>query len=439
MSIMLSAMSILFAIIVARRTGLVSPTGVVTALFAGNISSFFLIEYIKENADIALVHSYKFSRSYLEGYSDFAIYYFVAMILIASFGIAASKNSRERSKFNPIIITGTQPQIVTTFLFCTLIAYVFVHSVVTEFAFLKPYTTYLALRDPRYFGITNPAFAVMHSVVGVVGVASSLALYIAIKSKRGLLVFIATAVFLYFSAYQAASLSRWLVVQIAIFVALALSDRSLRLHPATLILLILIPAAYFGALNGRSSQTLGIGAFISGIFSGATAEFWIHSLSNVFGGGLVFSEAATRVSTTYPLIFKATSFSPLPSFVDGFSSLKAIHEVRINIYGPFSTYAELYWFGPHWGFLFFLITGASIFVTQRAWDWVTTSSNARILVMASFGLTVYGHLFSHQYPVRSSLRWIVFAGALAIAALLAESAARRRKSPSGSSVTTAVP
>ncbi|TGY93149.1 hypothetical protein [Marinicauda pacifica] len=426
-ALLLAILSIFVLLICNKRYGLISPSGMVISLIILNIIGFVLVEFYKIHSDSQIIHSYKFDYSYIPIQMPFIIYYSIALL----FFIFISELSRAR-KQSPARFAFSIPRTKSTFIISffaisSLLIVAGIHAIITDMSFLKTYNLYLQLRDPRFFNIDNRALQVIHGSVGFLGFISAGALFLSIKLRNIILVTMSIIVFSYFGAFQAASLSRWLALQIGFLVLLLLSDNKTRTNIITIIGLFAAPAAYFGAMNGRDSNDLGIGAFFQGIFSGASSDFFIHTIANIFGGGLVFSEAATRSGTTYPFIFKILSFSPLPSAIDNFQSVRAIHDVRINIFGPFSTYAELYWFDPQWLILFLIITGASLYTSQRAWNISSNKLSTRVLALLSFSMTVYGHLFTHQYPIRSSLRWIIIAGILGCISIYIEHKDQRSK------------
>ena len=404
-------------IIAIRRFGLVSPFGIVLTLLSANVLCFFIIEFIKAASDEYFIHSYKFSRSYLESSSPFLITYTTTILILIISSLSFGRAKSGASLYFDSYLFRSRRAFVANFAIVALLTLlVLIHAYITKMAFLQPYGVYLALRNPDYFGISSYLLRIMHANIGMIGILSSVVLYLSFKSKNPILIFLSLLCFAYFATYQAASLSRWMSLQIAVFLMLSYSDKSMRVRPWTLALYIIAPSTYFGVMNGRNYSDLGVASFFQGVMQGASSHFLVYTVSNLFGGGLVLSEAALKAGTSYPLVFKVLSFSPLPSFIDKFQEVRAIYDVRINVYGPFSTYAELYWFGALWYALFMLIVVVSLRQSEKAWRLNGGGLVVKGLAILSFALTAYGHMFTHQYPIRSSLRWIILSGIIGFAA-----------------------
>jgi hypothetical protein len=95
------------------------------------------------------------------------------------------------------------------------------------------------------------------------------------------------------------------------------------------------------------------------------------------------------------------SFSPFPSLIDGFNSVRWAEE-RIISTGPFNNFAELY----HFGWMY--IIGYAVFFTYALYMltrwWRRYRGGFAFVVVAP----MYYALFSmHYYPLRHSTRWIL--------------------------------
>ena len=150
--------------------------------------------------------------------------------------------------------------------------------------------------------------------------------------------------------------------------------------------------------------------FFLTIFSGKFFDIGYYTFLpfNFFGGGFVMAEIFQRSNLYYPICTKILSFSPFPSFIDGFSSLLSF-EHRVYTYGPFSSFAEAYQFG--WGYLAFLLLFLSMLVYQTTKMW---RNNPTILSFFFLVPYYYSIIRMQAYPIRNVFRILLLALILAI-------------------------
>lgn len=395
------------------------PGIVVATILAANILAFYLIQFLQLADLIHIEHSYKYKRIYLGEEYPF-LFTFGAIILgiclpyLGSRQVSYSSSAKTKKENTRYYITSA-----SFILFFVSIA----HAMESNFAFLGSYTTYLAYRDPESLGISTDIIQIFHANIGSIGVI--LSAFIGISFRRYWMAFFFSIFpYVYILMFETAVMSRWLVIQLIIPAVIIGMRSKYRWIILPAVVLTLVPV-YAAVIESRSENVLGVETVVAAILGGASlsSEFVVSTIGNIFGGGLNASEAALKVSVEYPADYMALSFSPLPSAIDGFDSINHLYQVRINIYGPFNTFIEAYWFGWPWFILFAAIT----LWTTRKNDRLALAkagSSSITFVVPSI-LLYYGIFFSTQYPIRNSIRWIIFSGL--IAAVLARSNRKKKE------------
>ncbi len=423
-------LGLLILLFSVKRSGAISPIGVVAMMVYANMVVFYVTEVMKQGAssELILSHNYKFLRSYGDSAMGFYLMYTFLLLFFAMIAIFAGKKPPQLEQIEISENQGPKrPPWFLTLFSSLLFLYVLIHIAMTELKFLEPYTVYLELRDATYYGLNNALSRSLHANIGIVGVVSAAILYLGLNSRSRLTVLFATTCFLYVALFQLVSHSRWLIVQLVILLVLLQADRRLKNGSLSVILLLTIPFFYLIALQARSATELGVDAVFNVSLSNYSYVDLINILANIFSGGLVFSEAAGLSAADYSIQYKILSFSPVPSAIDGFHAYRS-EEARINIYAPFSAIVEAYRFGPFGLATLFGLVGCSLWFTQKLWNLPEYRRNHATTGFANlcFGLTLYAHLFLHQYPLRNGSKWIWFALVFALIGLFL--AGRRKRS-----------
>lgn len=405
-----AAILALFLLAFMRRR--LCPSLVGAAILAANIAVYYLVQWLQLANAIHIEHSYKYRDTYLG--EEFP------MLLTLGAAIAILSALSLRAPTEPDIPASPIPEakprqniaVLAFVLACCLLT--LVHAIQSNIVFLAPYDTYLSFRDPATIGVEGALVELFHRNLGTIGVLLGVILATSSLARNPTTILYALIPYLYILAFEAASISRWLIVQLLV-PGIILATRSRQRVAILIALALLIIPLYNALLVVRNSDILGIGSLLSATVSlpPLTLDFAVDSLGNIFGGGLNIAEAARRIEVSYPLEFKLLSFSPFPSAWDGFDAW-ASHGARINIYGPFNAYAEAYWM--RWIWVTFLL--AIIAFSATANDRLDRLRRQGLvnppLATLCHVLFYYGILLSTQYPLRSSLRWIVIAGIGAI-------------------------
>jgi hypothetical protein len=411
MNYVLAVIILGFWLAVMLRAKYISPSLVAASILSANILSFYIIQFSQLFDLIRIEHSYKYKKLYIGNEYPFLITFgFVVLLLCASHLRREFRGGVLEKKLR---ISRNGGAGVATAFSTACFGLSMLHALSTNLVFLGEYNVYLQWRDPSSVNITNDLVAFFHGNMGAVGVVLGVIIASSTRRTWGTTT-LALFPYSYILLFEAASISRWLVVQLAI-PAIILSFRTrYRIFLIPILVVLLVPV--FAALKDvREERVLGIDVLLSSITTGVSVngDFIVDAIGNILGGGLVVSEAAERTGITYPGQYVALSFSPLPSAIDGFDRWRS-YEQRINIYGPFNVYSELYWMGWPW-YLFYL---SIVFYSARQCDIVEVGRRSGLvpplMALAPAVLLYYGVLLGTQYPLRNSLRWIVISYLIAL-------------------------
>ncbi|MCG9736455.1 hypothetical protein L1D51_21095, partial [Pseudoalteromonas shioyasakiensis] len=106
---------------------------------------------------------------------------------------------------------------------------------------------------------------------------------------------------------------------------------------------------------GRGQSTQGISAIseqFSLVWDVGIFNVFFMSLYNLAEGGLNIANSFL-IDQRHSELYKILSFSPLPSFIDGFSSISETESIRLHTYVPMSGISEVYLFGGVYPFVFY--------------------------------------------------------------------------------------
>lgn len=384
------------------------PGIVVATILAVNILSFYLIQFLQLADLIHIEHSYKYKSIYLGDEYPFLLTFGSVIFAICLPYLRRSLRGGVSEKSEQKVNRNAE-YYVTTASFVLFFISIF-HAFESNFAFLGNYTTYLAYRDPENLNITNDIIQVFHANIGSVGVILSVIVGISFK-RYWAAFFFSILPYIYVLLFEAAVMSRWLVIQLIVPVAIV----SMRSRYRWVIMLLAMGAVvpiYAAVIDSRSERVFGIETVAATVFEGAnlSGEFFVSTIGNIFGGGLNASEAALKLNVSYPTNYMVLSFSPLPSVIDGFDEINHLYQVRINVYGPFNAFIEAYWFGWPW----FILFAGIIIWTARANDrlYLAKVGSSSIVSIIPSALLYYGIFFSTQYPLRNSVRWMILSAIL---------------------------
>lgn len=213
----------------------------------------------------------------------------------------------------------------------------------------------------------------------------------------------------YAFAFSLAVYSRYLMVYVFVFFMGRVFSRgsggagaSLSFAAYTAVIL----ACFVLALAGRGNATQGLASVSAVVGAIDPSQLgWLAAKlgATSFDAGTSFANSL-RYGPVYDAVYQALSFSPLPSFLDGFDAHAM--EQRINVYVPFSAFGEVVHF--HW------LAAPALFLACWAATRQLTLGFFRDgdpLAAALFPVFLVALLKLQTYPVRASFR-IVLAIAL---------------------------
>jgi hypothetical protein len=387
-----------------RRVGF-SPGFVASVMLALSMKAFIFIEYIKsKKAVVGLTysHSYKFQSSYADVEFEALFWYFVFFTLVFTATILGSKKAKFKpSKNYSSVLTGLP---IITIIF-VLTCY---HALITKMKWIYSYDKYLILRDPNYYGVSDIFGSIIIQNISLIGLIASVCIAGYIGKKISISKLICSFVFVYSFFFQIINLSRWAplyLILLSLFLLLRNQGRD-KLKARLLCLFSIV--IYFLIIMGRDSESFGFSSIFAIDLSGLESlqVLLINLIGNIFGGVIVFAHTLTLWPAKYPILYKLLSFSPLPSFIDNFSSIRDA-QVRINVYGPYNSIAEAYWFGANYFVVFNAFVATCVYYVERFW-WKVKNLNKGIYKgYFAFFLMTFAFFMINQYPLRNSLRWLV--------------------------------
>jgi hypothetical protein len=378
-----------------RRVG-ISPGFIVSSMLAISIQTFISIEYVKSTkavVGLSTSHSYKFQSSYANVELKALLWYafFFTLVFIAT--ILGSK----RAKFKPSGLT--RARLHNRPVIAILLALTCYHALITKMKWIYSFDEYLILRDPNYYGVSDMFGSLIIYNVSLIGLLASILTvgYVGKSISTGKV--LCSIIFLYNLSFQFINLSRWAALYLG-FISLLLFLRNHRRDKAKAFLIsILSIVIYYLIMVGRERFETNLTGF-------STFELlFINSIANIFGGVIVFAHTLTLSPATYPSLYKFLSFSPLPSIIDNFSSIRDA-QVRINKYGPYNSIAEAYWFGANYFLAFFAFVATCVFYIEKFW-WKAKNLNfGTYKAYSAFIFLTFSFFMINQYPLRNSLRWL---------------------------------
>ena len=227
---------------------------------------------------------------------------------------------------------------------------------------------YLALADTSRNGMGGGLGAFLNNALRPLAMPAFL---LAALRPRGARRVLLAAVCLYALAFSLAVFSRFLMVYLFVYLLgrILAEPGPRRSVPGALarlagrgVLGASILLAFLIAMAGRGEalQGLGVVGQAAGRLDWELVSRLVPTfLTTTFDGGLSFANAL-RLGPVYDPEYQILSFSPFPSFLDGFSESQAKLAPRINAFVPVSAYGELAHFHWGWAALFGLIAAAAV-------------------------------------------------------------------------------
>jgi hypothetical protein len=230
-----------------------------------------------------------------------------------------------------------------------------------------------------------------------------------------------------FSIIQRQRFTFWLLLPACIwFMTVALaghSRNSVVFATVTAAVLALFFAAMAVAnlsnsLSGRSSGTHGVEAL--GSYLSYTSEIGVEDagrfFTNLFEGAYSQGEVFYYAGIQHNEMYKLLSFSPLPSFLDGFDAILNT-EIRFHYYVPMGATGEVLLFGPGYTAAYFAVVLLAYYAVTKAFlrrqSYVTLgilclfilASHVQFAYPTRWGFRIFLFCIVAAYLSRFKLRW----------------------------------
>ncbi len=181
------------------------------------------------------------------------------------------------------------------------------------------------------------------------------------------------------------------------------------LRPSVLVAATVGMYVIVAALAGRGTGMFGLENFFLQLASPLKGQLGTSNIiANLFQGALSTGDGLV-LGGGFSEQYKLLSFSPLPSFIDGFDRIREASEIRLGPVCPMSAVAELANFGPaYWlaysvGYISMVAFINSRFVVTRT---------SPVMVMAANGLFTIFSIVGFTYPLRNVSRMFVYISVL---------------------------
>lgn len=168
------------------------------------------------------------------------------------------------------------------------------------------------------------------------------------------------------------------------------------------IMVVVAAISLLGSLGGRITDRHGLSTLpetvLMPLMGSDVFDNVIQGLMDFCQGSVVTAESF-EVPADFDLRYKILAFSPLPSFIDGYSSIRADSQFRLHDYVPMSGVGEVWHFG--WPYACFLIIIWTVFVRAHA---AIAEKVPVVFIICNFLITFSVYMM-FSYPVRNALRY----------------------------------
>lgn len=296
-----------------------------------------------------------------------------------------------------------------------------IHFMEADLSGIWQYNRYLEIRSSEFLGIFTPIGRIIHQNYLNVFLISALAISIAVHNNAFVVLLLSIFPFMYFLMIAAAQHSRAAVVAF-VLIGGVLFMKGTRFILVGLFFLLIAFFLYLVALETRTEGSQYNGSYgLERVLDIAGGEIDWSSYS--FGGSMkkiIFNFSVAPFNLAYylksgapeqaNLEYAIKSFSPFPSFLDGFSSLRSRYQLRHTAYAPFSSIVEAISFGIPYLLFYVLAVFFAFWLCFRVFfeDKILGFFCSAPLYLAIFYQTSYPVRHTFKYVVLSSLLcWLV--------------------------------
>jgi len=406
------AVEVVLIIIALKRFGFAPLPGLALIYFlVAQISLTLVYQGLAFNA---FMESYSRGGVYTYYFQTMMLYFAASLLVVVSFWGGMFRKGAQRVGSIHVDITRFATVMPTINIaigsFAALILLIF--AMVADWDTIWSNYRYLAMTKPDV--ITVPSLGIIANLLPFIGIIAGVLAAINIAMQRPIPSIIFTVMWVMISLFFVASHQRVSILPpVAMLVVLSM----VATRPFRIIKILTACYAVFAhatALLGRGSTAHhGLSSLFEAYDQVSSTGFYdlaTRLLLNLTEGVFVVAEGFAR-NAEYPQIYKVLSFSPLPSFIDRFSDINRLYQVRLSVYAPFSGVTEAYFFGAGYVVLLIGIYLGSFWVYRRVME------RNKYLGLAVGLLILLATIQIFAYPLRNSLKPLWVGNIVGIAAL----------------------
>lgn len=392
-----------------RRASLFFPSSVFLLYTYISCVIFYIVRVNELSKYDFVIDGVYFSAMPFTGLEPFAlrvqlIFMAISMLcLLASAGI--SKTDRTiRFSMSTDFIRGREMQISVALF--SLIIISFLHFFSLDASLLWLNDQYLTIKDPKMIGIDNDFMSIYHNLFRYIGLVSLCYLILCVHDKKNKFHSILSAILsLYSFVILLAGSSRWVLIYLVVaIIMIFIIGKHKSKYALVLILLMLFILLGNTVFQGRTNELQGVSQIAKNFMSfDLEGIFWVlfsysvnifesaFNLANSLKGEYVFNQK-----------YKILSFSPFPSVVDNFSSIRDVHKHKFTSHVPMGAYGEVISFGVIYICMFF----GGLLVYLRKMNKVVASSQGFICI-ACLALSMVIAVYLPNYSIRTTWRVMI--------------------------------
>lgn len=342
--------------------------------------------------------------------SEESIYYFFCITILYAVIHFCFKPGRKMSaenwqRFNNTLHSLRVGSLLILPLVLLSAAFAFAHFLILNKSVILFTPVYLQMASDDALQIRGSLPEFVQSSYKMMGLLSFVGLAFLVFWRRLGLAFLLALPSAWFLLFEVAGHSRYAAVFLAAFSVSLFVLGTKRSHRfVALVGLVLAVLAYSAALQGRNHGEHGfstLGSFFQqAMFS--DPAFILRMLTNLFEGVFSVAESFYYLNIELPEPYKLLSFSPLPSFLDGFAANWQNSAVRLDTYVPMGALGELLLFGTGYLVFYFATVALALFLTVfalRRGMFLTGNLMALVFTIATF--------MQFSYSVRTSYRFFL--------------------------------
>lgn len=406
----------LLVVFIIYKNTLLSPISILSLIVFLNLVTFFMIERLNISSKFLSKNwlvTTDFSDFYEKSIFLYTIYFIP--ILITLF-LQKKKNYKIQKKINPISITKPVKYKLTHKIFLiNLIIMLIVYAIyLYHFYFLNwsiilQNNDFQLTRNPSLIGFSQNVFgSTLHNLLKLFTIIAAAISAYSITKKYYLLAILYFPFFTYGFLIMIGATSKWSTLALLVFtLIISLNIKNIIIKA----LLYLIPILHFMTIISiRPTHSYGLINYLENfpnlLFNGLNNLLFLFA--SLFNGIFVFAESLKYNELYYPLSYKLLSFSPFPSFIDGFNKL-VHYEHRAASFKPFNNLAEAYHFGIEYVIIYLILLLLYLVELNKSFF---SLSKAKYFIAFAPGLIAFFNM--HLYPLRHTIKLLVISYILSI-------------------------